>query len=150
MNNPPGPDHPAYKHGMAHTKIYQIWANMKQRCLNPNSPEYRRYGGRGISVCPRWLSFENFYVDVGEAPKGKSFDRKDNSKDYTPDNWRWATPQQQAANTRMARLITYKGKTMTTSQWAKRLGLMPATLSNRRRRGYPLAKLLSPNKFWNR
>lgn len=79
---------------------YPSWANMLQRCTNPNDPAYRHYGGRGITVCERWQSFENFLADMGERPEGLTLDRTDNEGNYEPGNCKWATRAQQSANRR--------------------------------------------------
>lgn len=73
---------------------------MKQRCLNPNDAAYRWYGGRGITVCDRWLKFENFFADLGVRPDGLSLERINNNGNYEPGNCVWATPKTQAANRR--------------------------------------------------
>lgn len=80
---------------------YVAWDNMIQRCTNPNRPDYKNYGGRGIEVCDRWLdSFENFLSDMGEKPEGLTLDREDNDGDYEPGNCRWANWFQQSATRR--------------------------------------------------
>lgn len=87
--------------GMSHTKTYNTWARMIDRCNNQNHPGYKYYGARGIQVCDRWrYSFENFLADMGEHPAGLSIDRINNDGGYEPGNCRWATSKQQAANKR--------------------------------------------------
>lgn len=99
-------------HNMCHTRIYKIWSNMIQRCTNPNNSNYFRYGGRGITVCDRWLSFENFKEDMYESYlkhveefgiQNTSIDRFPNKNgNYEPSNCRWATQKEQMRNTRGA------------------------------------------------
>jgi len=81
---------------------------MIQRCTNPKCRRYKDYGGRGITVCTRWLKFENFYADMGECPPGMTLERKDNNKGYYKANCRWATNKEQGNNKRNNRLLTYK------------------------------------------
>lgn len=87
-------------HGMYKTPTYNSWNNMVQRCTNPNRDEYAYYGGRGITVCERWLKFENFLADMGERPEGLSLDRIDSNGNYEPGNCRWVDSATQATNRR--------------------------------------------------
>ena len=116
---------------------------MKARCLNTNAPNYTSYGGRGITICERWMSFVNFLADMGERPPGTSLDRIDNDRDYCPDNCRWATPRQQSRNTRIARLITFNGETMRVVEWAERLGLNEYIIRSRLKYGWSVERALT-------
>lgn len=89
------------KAGNSAHPLYKTWESMKQRCNNENATKYNNYGGRGISVCARWnYDFWSFVEDMGARPEGRTLDRVDNDGNYEPTNCRWATPTEQAANSR--------------------------------------------------
>lgn len=100
---------------------YHVWAAMRQRCSNPKSSNYPRYGGRGIRVCARWDSFPAFLSDMGPRPFGATLERINNSLNYCPSNCRWATSLEQARNTRKNRNVTALGKTQCVAAWAQEL-----------------------------
>ena len=106
--------------------LYHTWYAMVARCQNPRAQSYHNYGGRGITVCDRWLeSFENFYADMGERPSPKhSIDRIDNDGPYSPENCRWATWEEQANNRRNNVWIEFQGERLSAAQWRKRLGVV--------------------------
>ena len=109
-------------HRMTGSKEYNIWANMKKRCLNPKEKRYPDYGGRGILVCTKWLEFQGFYEDMGDCPQDCSLDRRDNDLGYSPDNCRWVNNSIQRINQRRSSGIqglTYKALT---GKWMVRIG----------------------------
>ncbi len=118
-----------------HSREYNAWCAMKDRCYNPNCRMYKCYGGRGITISDKWKnSFETFLHDMGRAPSGYTLDRIDNDKGYSKDNCRWATYKENNNNRRDNLRITYKGETMTVSQWADRLEIKLTTLYQRLRK----------------
>lgn len=126
---------------------YDVWRHMIQRCTKETHPDYHNYGGRGIKVCQRWLdSFENFLADKGIKPNGLTLDRIENNGDYTPENTKWATYSEQLRNTRNSRMITYEGKTMCLTDWAKHTGLGKQTILGRIHAGWPTERLFEPSQ----
>src|ERR1035437_3400711 len=103
---------------------YQSWANMKDRCLNPNSTAFYCYGGRGIKICERWVIFENFLADMGPRPSLKySLDRHPNNDgDYEPENCRWATINEQLANRSNSLKIKINGQSIPNKQFCQQTG----------------------------
>lgn len=123
---------PNRRHGMWRTKIYAVWRSMRGRCKNPRAKSYANYGGRGIKVCDRWESFDNFYADVGQAPfQGASLDRINNDGDYEPGNVRWATKKQQQDNRRDTHRVPTAEGVATLTQLAERSGINKNTLRHR-------------------
>lgn len=120
------------KHGGYYTLEYKSWCAMIQRCLNPNNDAYYRYGGAGIAICDRWLSFPNFAADMGPRPgREYSIERINNSGNYEPSNCRWATVKEQSNNRKSNRVIAHDGLVLTVSQWAERLGMQGQTIAKR-------------------
>jgi hypothetical protein len=117
---------------MTDTATFKTWMGMNIRCHQPTAGNYKRYGGKGITVCDRWrTSFENFLADMGERPEGGTIDRIDNAKGYSPENCRWATPKEQCFNRGTTNQITYNGETLCLSDWARRLNITSFALKSR-------------------
>lgn len=134
-------------HGASHkgewTTEYAIWASIIQRCTNPKAPAYKNYGGRGIAVCERWRSYENFVLDMGNRPEKLTIERIDNDKGYEPSNCRWATRSEQNRNRRNNRLLTFDGKTMCVAAWAEHTGIRAGKIISRLRRGWGTNRTLT-------
>ena len=130
-------------HGMSKSRPYRIWTHMKERCENKKRKDYKNYGGRGIKVCDRWKgSFEFFWEDMKEGYSDNlTIDRKNNNGNYEKFNCRWISQKEQGNNTRVNKLITYKGKTQTQSQWSDKLNIHRCLLAYRLKTGWsvPLA-----------
>jgi hypothetical protein len=125
-------------------RIYGIWCNMINRCTNPKVPHFRDYGGRGITVCERWLnSFENFLEDMGEPPPGLTIDRTDNNGNYEPENCEWKTRIDQARNRRSSLKITFDGLTLTVAEWSQRIGIGRRTIEARYHSGWSAEQILT-------
>ena len=122
-------------HNCSKSRLYHIWTGIKQRCLNPNNPDYKKwYGGHGVKVCEGWKeSFENFqkWALSHGYNDNLSIDRIDSKGNYEPKNCRWETSRNQANNTSRNHKITYKNKTQTVAEWARQLKISSRTLLGR-------------------
>lgn len=120
-------------HGMAHTRLYNVWVGMKGRCSSPSSGCYKYYGGRGIRVCDEWQNFTPFYewaINNGYQDN-LTIDRIDVNGNYCPNNCRWITAKEQSNNTRRNHYITFNGETKTLKEWAKQLHICHTSLIER-------------------
>lgn len=120
-------EHPnGVKHGGRKTRLYVIWSDMKQRCFYDKSINYQNYGGRGITVCDKWLhdfkAFHDWAVSNG-YDDSLTLDRINANGNYCPENCRWATRAQQDNNTTVNHRVTYNGETHTIAEWAEITGI---------------------------
>jgi len=109
-------------HGKTGTRVYRIWKAMQTRCFNRNTKVWPRYGGRGITVCDRWMKFENFYADMGDPPAGFSIERVDNNGNYNPSNCKWIPLGEQALNQSRTIKIDVGGEVLTITELSKVVG----------------------------
>lgn len=142
------------KHGYAKkgkpSPEYSVWLAMMARCNNPKTKSYRLYGGRGISVCERWLRFKNFIADMGNRPSNKhSIDRYPNKDgNYEPGNCRWATIKEQNRNTSRNVFIEFAGKSQILEEWANELGTDPSNISRRLKKGQSFTEIYQHHKCY--
>jgi hypothetical protein len=133
------------RHGLTDSTTHKTWSSMITRCSTLGN---KNYGGRGITVCERWLEkdgkgFLNFLADMGQRPVGKTLDRfPDNNGNYEKSNCRWASQEEQRNNTRRNRIIEVNGKKMSLSEAVKLHGLNYNTVFSRLSRGWPVDKAL--------
>ncbi len=128
-------------HGMSKTKEYMTWQAMHARCKGYGENETKNYKDRGIAVCKKWASFENFYAHMGKRPSPKhTLERKNNNKGYSPENCVWAIRKQQQRNTRRNRRLTINGVTKCMSEWCEIYGVKVNMIRRR------LASGLSPKE----
>ncbi len=119
------------------TKLYHRYHSMYQRCTNPNNPSWHNYGGRGITMCDRWLSsYDNFLADMGEPPTEKhTLERIDNNLGYSPENCMWADRKTQLRNQRRSIIITWNGITRHAKDWCEMYSIPYQRLTKEYRRG---------------
>jgi hypothetical protein len=122
--------------GHAHTPTHTVWSGMIARCTRPNNRSFKHYGSRGITVCGRWLIYENFLADMGERPPGKSLDRINNSGNYEPENCQWATKNEQQRNKGNNRVLVVGGARMTLAEASERFGVKVGTIWARLESGW--------------
>lgn len=131
-------------HGLSNTPEYEVWLGIHVRCTNQKHKAFPRYGGAGITVDPRWRSFERFLADIGKRPsKRHSIERKDGHGPYSPENCIWATREQQANNKSNNRLLTIDGRTQTLRQWAIQTNISDDTIAARLARGWSAQRAIS-------
>lgn len=143
-----------FTNGLTHSRIYNVWRNIKRRCNDKRSISYKHYGARGISVCNEWKnSFVKFYdwAMANGYKQGLTIDRIDSNKDYCPENCRWVDFLTQQNNKNDNKKLTFNGTTKTMSEWARLLGIKYVTLKTRIRNGWSVEKALTtPVKQYKR
>lgn len=134
--------------GTGQTAEYRSWSGMKRRCTNPRGNSYQRYGARGVKVCERWRGdngYANFYEDMGPRPTPQhSIDRIDNDGDYTPENCRWATVEEQSNNRSTNAYHVIDGERLTRIQISRRYNIPHSTLFSRLESGMSIEEAITP------
>lgn len=139
------------KHNLYNTKLYKTYHNMKNRCNNKDTKDYYLYGGRGIKICKEWSDPKNGFINFYEWSLKNGFgdkmsiDRIDVNGDYSPENCRWATTEQQARNKRTNHLISYNGETHCIREWEELLGVNKHSIQTRITNGWDIKSALTKN-----
>jgi len=133
-------------HRKSHTRVYRIWSLMMNRCYNPKFTRYDLWGGKGIRVCDRWHTFENFHADMGEPPTDRhSIDRINNDQGYCLENCKWSTMREQSNNRSSFNVtVSHDGLRLNLSQWAERIDISAKVLYQRYKRGDRPPQLFRP------
>jgi len=136
------------KHGLYKTRLHRIWHSMYCRCYYKSTNQYKNYGGKGIKVCEEWkhlngfVNFYNWAINNGYKDN-LTLDRKDNEKNYCPENCKWSTIKEQSNHRTSNVFYTYKGRTQTATQWCNEYGISTTTLYDRLKRGWTLEQALT-------
>lgn len=135
------------KHGDSRTRLYKIWAGMKNRCYCNSNHEYYNYGGRGIKVCDEWMDYINFkkWAESNGYTNSRNctLDRIGNDMNYSPDNCRWATPTVQSNNRRSNRKLGFNNSEHTISEWSRKTGIRSDTILYRIKHGWSVEAALT-------
>lgn len=140
----------ARRKGLSNSPLYNVWKNIIDRCFNVKCQSYLIYGGRGITVCERWMSFDNFHDDnIQLYDYGLEIDRVDNDNGYYPENIRWTTRKENCNNRSTTKKIIYDGLELSITQHAERLGVNPKMVIERLANGWGVERALTEGKGEN-
>lgn len=129
---------------------YLAWVNIRNRCFNKKNDRYHVYGGRGITVCERWMKFENFISDMGEKPEGMSIERIDVNKEYSPENCKWIPMKSQYKNKTNTILVEFNGVSMCLADASKLSGMSYSCLYERLKNGISGEMLFKPSGYFQK
>lgn len=125
------------------SRTYVTWVNMVRRCTDPRHDKFEQYGAAGITVCERWMTFDNFLADMGERPENDTIDRIEGHIGYEPGNCRWAPIKTQQRNLRSNVILEFNGERKCVAEWAEELGLDRTIVAWRIRKGWSVEQALT-------